>query len=130
MIRRPPRSTLFPYTTLFRSACLHCDRGKTLIHQALFDDNATIGQRLGKGLVYVISRRMYAKWNVGTKLLIEQRGTWLHGFFHINNGRQRLIIDFDQIACIASSIAVFRNHKGDGITVESYFALVQWTPDP
>ena len=25
MIRRPPRSTLFPYTTLFRSACLECD---------------------------------------------------------------------------------------------------------
>src|SRR5260221_1868263 len=28
MIRRPPRSTLFPYTTLFRSAwrcqCVHC----------------------------------------------------------------------------------------------------------
>src|SRR5256885_8466776 len=27
MIRRPPRSTLFPYTTLFRSlACAHLDR--------------------------------------------------------------------------------------------------------
>src|SRR5256885_9335611 len=26
MIRRPPRSTLFPYTTLFRS---RCDRGQT-----------------------------------------------------------------------------------------------------
>src|SRR3989441_11253309 len=28
MIRRPPRSTLFPYTTLFRSppACWSCDR--------------------------------------------------------------------------------------------------------
>src|SRR3712207_7606938 len=25
MIRRPPRSTLFPYTTLFRSALLECD---------------------------------------------------------------------------------------------------------
>src|SRR2546430_7003438 len=25
MIRRPPRSTLFPYTTLFRSVLLHCD---------------------------------------------------------------------------------------------------------
>src|SRR5256885_13087865 len=25
MIRRPPRSTLFPYTTLFRSAFLHVD---------------------------------------------------------------------------------------------------------
>src|SRR3712207_7759582 len=23
MIRRPPRSTLFPYTTLFRSDCIH-----------------------------------------------------------------------------------------------------------
>src|SRR5256885_15498174 len=26
MIRRPPRSTLFPYTTLFRSAALHIVR--------------------------------------------------------------------------------------------------------
>src|SRR2546426_48945 len=26
MIRRPPRSTLFPYTTLFRSAVEDCDR--------------------------------------------------------------------------------------------------------
>src|SRR6476620_12083400 len=24
MIRRPPRSTLFPYTTLFRSGCVQC----------------------------------------------------------------------------------------------------------
>src|SRR3712207_7728910 len=24
MIRRPPRSTLFPYTTLFRSSFVHC----------------------------------------------------------------------------------------------------------
>src|SRR5256885_6521072 len=27
MIRRPPRSTLFPYTTLFRSACPRRSRG-------------------------------------------------------------------------------------------------------
>src|SRR2546427_12925329 len=26
MIRRPPRSTLFPYTTLFRSRCRHHER--------------------------------------------------------------------------------------------------------
>src|SRR5258708_10355529 len=26
MIRRPPRSTLFPYTTLFRSRCFRCNR--------------------------------------------------------------------------------------------------------
>src|SRR5256885_10865515 len=29
MIRRPPRSTLFPYTTLFRSSILSCRRVKT-----------------------------------------------------------------------------------------------------
>src|SRR5258708_12666232 len=29
MIRRPPRSTLFPYTTLFRSHDLHCCRHRT-----------------------------------------------------------------------------------------------------
>src|SRR5256885_9242765 len=28
MIRRPPRSTLFPYTTLFRSACDALDRAR------------------------------------------------------------------------------------------------------
>src|SRR3712207_8289665 len=30
MIRRPPRSTLFPYTTLFRSS--YCDRRATKAH--------------------------------------------------------------------------------------------------
>src|SRR5205814_3785864 len=29
MIRRPPRSTLFPYTTLFRSICLAASRRRT-----------------------------------------------------------------------------------------------------
>src|SRR5690242_21285307 len=28
MIRRPPRSTLFPYTTLFRSTCAFCSVSK------------------------------------------------------------------------------------------------------
>src|SRR3712207_8730231 len=28
MIRRPPRSTLFPYTTLFRSGCITVNRGE------------------------------------------------------------------------------------------------------
>src|SRR3712207_6970870 len=32
MIRRPPRSTLFPYTTLFRS---HIDHGKTTLTAAI-----------------------------------------------------------------------------------------------
>src|SRR2546427_9600959 len=32
MIRRPPRSTLFPYTTLFRSDEVVFDLGATLLH--------------------------------------------------------------------------------------------------
>src|SRR2546422_3897373 len=39
MIRRPPRSTLFPYTTLFRSTIVHVDEGKP----------ARIGARVGVG---------------------------------------------------------------------------------
>src|SRR3712207_7267260 len=35
MIRRPPRSTLFPYTTLFRSAAVH--RREGVRHGALGD---------------------------------------------------------------------------------------------
>src|SRR3712207_9254879 len=37
MIRRPPRSTLFPYTTLFRS-CLHADDGSWI---AWFSDRTS-----------------------------------------------------------------------------------------
>src|SRR3712207_7138399 len=32
MIRRPPRSTLFPYTTLFRSRIMGGDRVRELLH--------------------------------------------------------------------------------------------------
>src|SRR2546422_5226533 len=36
MIRRPPRSTLFPYTTLFRSHAAGCGKGKQrAAHEAL-----------------------------------------------------------------------------------------------
>src|SRR2546422_5706830 len=35
MIRRPPRSTLFPYTTLFRSQCGYCQPGQIMSAAAL-----------------------------------------------------------------------------------------------
>src|SRR2546429_1053924 len=37
MIRRPPRSTLFPYTTLFRSSCADTVRGRLSVTEALTD---------------------------------------------------------------------------------------------
>src|SRR5260370_15462374 len=36
MIRRPPRSTLFPYTTLFRSVCQHTN-SKMMITSSIAD---------------------------------------------------------------------------------------------
>src|SRR3712207_7144299 len=47
MIRRPPRSTLFPYTTLFRSMLLE-DWGMHVVCAGAFDEVAEI---LSRGLV-------------------------------------------------------------------------------
>src|SRR3989442_8544041 len=47
MIRRPPRSTLFPYTTLFRSPLEHRHRGR--LHLQLERDEERQPLRLGVG---------------------------------------------------------------------------------
>src|SRR2546427_8852080 len=46
MIRRPPRSTLFPYTTLFRSP--HLDRMVGLVEPHACDLDPVIEQRPGR----------------------------------------------------------------------------------
>src|SRR5258708_14146730 len=58
MIRRPPRSTLFPYTTLFRSLCMPPE---DVLLQRIKDDIlrhapriASRGRRLVGGLIDVI----------------------------------------------------------------------------
>src|SRR3712207_9532372 len=50
MIRRPPRSTLFPYTTLFRSAQRAHEGGtkKQTEHDVSYDVSEVVGQR-GRG---------------------------------------------------------------------------------
>src|SRR2546422_5950347 len=53
MIRRPPRSTLFPYTTLFRSVGLKYDRFSVLIGEL---ERAKVLARTDDGTIY--SRRM------------------------------------------------------------------------
>src|SRR2546430_9334947 len=50
MIRRPPRSTLFPYTTLFRS---HAHQ-KGIIHRDLKPFNILVGRYDGKPVPKVI----------------------------------------------------------------------------
>src|SRR3712207_9424045 len=68
MIRRPPRSTLFPYTTLFRSPALHadilypllvCALGFTLAFAALVlaRTRAAVMERRGRALATRARRR-------------------------------------------------------------------------
>src|SRR3989454_8720193 len=45
MIRRPPRSTLFPYTTLFRSRLAALDRARAVAHRAVGRPAARRGAR-------------------------------------------------------------------------------------
>src|SRR2546430_3228201 len=55
MIRRPPRSTLFPYTTLFRSVSIGCRPGKgdavsaTVLYMSMSLDGFIAGPNEGPG---------------------------------------------------------------------------------
>src|SRR2546425_3703520 len=71
MIRRPPRSTLFPYTTLFRShGAPQCDDAAALRGAVQFGDHET-GQRHGgrseehtselQSLAYLVCRLLLEK---------------------------------------------------------------------
>src|SRR2546429_9269485 len=53
MIRRPPRSTLFPYTTLFRSKAVRCGgEAKIEIDHAGLDDGALVLRVEGENAVH------------------------------------------------------------------------------
>src|SRR6266511_5179778 len=64
MIRRPPRSTLFPYTTLFRS--LH-DRGGHVVHQGDLVDRRAV-ERSEEHTSELQSRE-----NIVCRLLLEKK---------------------------------------------------------
>src|SRR2546430_13423197 len=55
MIRRPPRSTLFPYTTLFRSGRLDFRRLRGMIHG---DDAAAGGAAAEEGFVFLVQSQV------------------------------------------------------------------------
>src|SRR5712692_3367441 len=68
---------------------------------------------------------MHTKGNIGTELLVQEWRIWLHGLLDINGCRERLIIDFDQVSCIASCIAIVCNDHCHWIAVEPYLPLSQ-----
>src|SRR3712207_7942508 len=73
MIRRPPRSTLFPYTTLFRSYCATCDaplyKGKIVTvvgYNKEAEEEANYVSELTKKLYYI---PMYSgEYNLNSKI--------------------------------------------------------------
>src|SRR2546422_4669516 len=57
MIRRPPRSTLFPYTTLFRSVADHLDRIERGGFEVLLRERERIELQLGSQRGHEIDRK-------------------------------------------------------------------------
>src|SRR2546425_6266480 len=69
MIRRPPRSTLFPYTTLFRSPAVHFD----LIHLSTNLASHFFDLVIGKILTSRLSLSKHLAHNLGNLLLLGKR---------------------------------------------------------
>src|SRR2546430_9748636 len=96
MIRRPPRSTLFPYTTLFRSRCVVNGSGVTLPGQEFFREVqllAEVVQFVVLGFkVFVLQMRhdevqrseehtseLQSQSNLVCRLLLEKKKTTISG---------------------------------------------------
>src|SRR2546427_9297761 len=83
MIRRPPRSTLFPYTTLFRSFPYHPHRGietVTIIRKGEVQHGDSLGHRgtIGAGDIQWMTDRKHtselqSQSNLVCRLLLEKK---------------------------------------------------------
>src|SRR3712207_7730802 len=69
MIRRPPRSTLFPYTTLFRSQGIEFAIER---HLELFEAGAQGEHKLARGFLPSLTYSAHAIRHPGFKRAIEQ----------------------------------------------------------
>src|SRR2546422_6559211 len=82
MIRRPPRSTLFPYTTLFRSPpCARCqDRGQECAHpraellsSSAHHRRSTIRSQNGKERSEEHTSELQSRLHLVCRLLLEKK---------------------------------------------------------
>src|SRR2546427_2863911 len=87
MIRRPPRSTLFPYTTLFRSAFLQVpDRGVERRHVEGSASRDRVLDRLGRALVDRKSTRLNSSHSqISYAVFCLKKKTILMGIFLLSN---------------------------------------------
>src|SRR2546422_4417783 len=94
MIRRPPRSTLFPYTTLFRSKKIAADSGvpvETIVHVAEVFAHGRPGLAVGGGMAVTGSNRseehtseLQSRLHLVCRLLLEKKKK--HQLQHTNDG--------------------------------------------
>src|SRR5260221_5489227 len=84
MIRRPPRSTLFPYTTLFRSLAVRGNDASRFLSTMLQRMQPKIGKFLGLGMHALQHRseehtsELQSHSDLVCRLLLEKnRNTWL-----------------------------------------------------
>src|SRR2546427_7981152 len=98
MIRRPPRSTLFPYTTLFRSWHTAADLGygRTFIpgvKYTLTDDHVTL-QKAGIHAIDVRSEEhtseLQSQSNLVCRLLLEKKKTRTSHLRHVATAGNQL----------------------------------------
>src|SRR3712207_7503718 len=74
MIRRPPRSTLFPYTTLFRSRCAPRCRARTHLVGLPVGDGAFVGALgLQRELALGVAHRRVGRPDVAAALELRRR---------------------------------------------------------
>src|SRR2546427_8152621 len=75
MIRRPPRSTLFPYTTLFRSVVV--ERQGPLILVVSHDDGVRLGDEVAQSHVdrKKHTSELQSQSNLVCRLLLEKKKT-------------------------------------------------------
>src|SRR5256885_10645579 len=74
MIRRPPRSTLFPYTTLFRSETLAAGRHPILIGPRAFVDQLVLRMPTAEGIrSEEHTSELQSPCNLVCRLLLEKK---------------------------------------------------------
>src|SRR3989475_2568046 len=94
MIRRPPRSTLFPYTTLFRSLCVNADESEPGTFKdreimrwtphALLEGSAIAAHAIQAEVVYVYIRGEFTEpWDFMARALAEANDARVFGAIKI-----------------------------------------------
>src|SRR2546430_13338094 len=102
MIRRPPRSTLFPYTTLFRSTfwivtpIVVFDLDNTLVHSRI--------DFLGIRRSEEHTSELQSQSNLVCRLLLEKKNNQTHGHRHPTRKLQHL--GHPRRSCTLSSLTV------------------------